>query len=163
MIADFGQTLGDCASGKVGEMYDSDELSEGDAAMVDGKLLDLPGPGFVEGPNLFWRREDWMDEVGLGEPETVEDAIEIIRAFVEKDPGGNGEGNTIGLVCHGDLTGESGYNYEFQLDPVFSSVDAFPKQWVRDAEGKLAAGFITQAPKEGLGSLRRLQQDALVE
>ena len=72
--------------------------------MVDGKLMALPEPSFVDGPNLLWLRKDWMDELGLEEPETVEDAIEIIRAFVEKDPGGNGEGNTIGLVCHGDLT-----------------------------------------------------------
>ena len=55
-------------------------------------------PSFVDGPNLLWLRKDWMDALGLEEPETMEDAIEIVRAFVEQDPGGNGAGNTIGLV-----------------------------------------------------------------
>ncbi|HIY60066.1 MAG TPA: extracellular solute-binding protein [Candidatus Eisenbergiella pullistercoris] len=163
MIADLSQAFEDCASDRLVEMYDSYEVSALDSAMVDGKLMALPEPSFVDGPNLLWLRKDWMDELGLEEPETVEDAIEIIRAFVEKDPGGNGEGNTIGLVCHGDLTGESGYNYEFQLDPVFSSFDAFPKQWVRDAEGNVAYGSIQPETKEALGYLRQLYEEGVLD
>ena len=90
MIADLSQAFEDCASDRLVEMYDSYEVSALDSAMVDGKLMALPEPSFVDGPNLLWLRKDWMDELGLEEPETVEDAIEIIRAFVEKDPGGNG-------------------------------------------------------------------------
>ena len=163
MIADLSQAFEDCASDRLVEMYDSYEVSALDSAMVDGKLMALPEPSFVDGPNLLWLRKDWMDKLGLEDPETVEDAIEIIRAFVEKDPGGNGAGNTIGLVCHGDLTGESGYNYEFQLDPVFSSFNAFPKQWVLDAEGNVAYGSVQPEAKEALGYLRGLYEEGVLD
>ena len=163
LVADLTQAFEDCASDRILEMYDSYEVSALDAAMVDGKLMALPEPSFRDGPNLLWLRKDWMDALGLEEPENVEDAVNIIRAFVETDPGGNGEGNTIGLVCHEDLTGESGYKYEFQLDPVFSSFNAYPRQWVRDAQGEISYGSVQPEAKEALDYLRQLYQDGVMD
>ena len=163
LVADLTQAFEDCASDRILEMYDSYKVSALDAAMVDGKLMALPEPSFGDGPNLLWLRKDWMDALGLEEPENVEDAVNIIRAFVEKDPGGNGEGNTIGLVCHEDLTGESGYKYEFQLDPVFSSFNAYPRQWVRDAQGEISYGSVQPEAKEALDYLRQLYQDGVMD
>lgn len=130
MIADLSEALENCASDGIKAMYDSYEVSALDSAMIDGRLMALPEPSFVDGPNLLWLRRDWMDELGLEAPDTIEEAVEIVRAFVEQDPGNNGEGNTIGLVCHSDLTGETGYRYEFQLNTLFASYSAFPKQWI---------------------------------
>lgn len=163
LIADLTQAFETCASDGLVEMYDSYEVSALEAAMVDGRLMALPEPSFVDGPNLLWLRKDWMDALGLEEPETMEDAIEIVRAFVEQDPGGNGAGNTIGLVCHADLTGESGYNYEFQLDPVFSSFMAYPKQWVLDGDEKAVYGSVQPEAKESLAYLRGLYEEKVLD
>lgn len=163
LIADLSEAFENCASERILEMYDSYGVSALDSAMVDGKLMALPEPSFGDGPNLLWLRKDWMDALGLEEPETVEDAVDIIRAFVEKDPGGNGEGNTIGLVCHADLTGESGYNYEFQLDPLFSAFGSYPKQWVRDGDGNPAYGSVQPETKEALGYLRGLYEEGVLD
>ena len=84
--------------------------------------------------------EAQLDELGLEAPDTMEEAVEIVRAFVEQDPGNNGESNTIGLVCHSDLTGETGYRYEFQLNTLFASYSAFPKQWILQEDGTVVYG-----------------------
>ncbi|MGS2648898.1 extracellular solute-binding protein [Streptosporangium sp. LJ11] len=43
-------------------------------------------------------RKDWLDKLGLKEPETTDDLYEIAKAFTEKDPDGNGKKDTYGLI-----------------------------------------------------------------
>ena len=163
MIADLSEALENCASDGLKAMYDSYEVSALDSAMIDGKLMALPEPSFVDGPNLLWLRRDWMDKLGLEAPNTIEDAVEIVRAFVEQDPGNNGEGNTIGLVCHSDLTGEIGYRYEFQLNTFFASYNAFPKQWILQEDGTVVYGSVQPQVKEALAGVRKLYEEKLLD
>lgn len=163
LIADLTEHYDNCASEGIKAMYDSYRASVLDTATVDGKLMALPEPSFVDGPNFFWVRKDWMDKLGLEEPQTIEDVEKIIRAFVNEDPGENGEGNTIGLVCHSDLTGETGYQYEFQLDPIFSSYKAYPKQWFYDEDGQIVYGSIQPEAKKVLAYLRKLYKDGVLD
>lgn len=163
MIADLGDAYENCASAGLKEMYASYEVSALEAAVVDGKLMALPEPSFADGPLLLWLRRDWMEKLGLSDPETVEDVVDIVRAFVRKDPGENGEGNTVGLVCHSDLTGENGYNYEFQLDPLFSAFGAFPKQWIQKEDGSAAYGSVQPEAKEALAFLRELYAEGILD
>lgn len=163
LIADLTEAFANCTSQGIQDMYDSYEVSAVDAAMVDGRLMALPEPNFVDGPNLLWLRKDWLDCLGLEAPETIGDVKNIVRAFIEEDPGQNGPGETVGLVCHADLTGENGYTYEFQLDPVFSSFDAYPKQWLTDAEGNVVYGSIQPQAKEALAYLNRLYEEGILD
>ena len=163
MIADLSEALENCASDGIKAMYDSYEVSVLDSAMIDGRLMALPEPSFVDGPNLLWLRRDWMDELGLEAPDTMDEAVEIVRAFVEQDPGNNGEGNTIGLVCHSDLTGETGYRYEFQLNTLFASYSAFPKQWILQEDGTVVYGSVQPQVKEALAEVRKLYEEKLLD
>ena len=163
MIADLSEALENCASDGIKAMYDSYEVSALDSAMIDGRLMALPEPSFGDGPNLLWLRRDWMDKLGLEAPDTMGEAVEIIRAFVEQDPGNNGEGNTIGLVCHSDLTGETGYRYEFQLNTIFASYNAFPKQWILQEDGTVVYGSVQPQIKEALAGVRKLYEEKLLD
>lgn len=163
MIADLGDAYESCASEGLKQMYESYEASALETAVVEEKLMALPEPSFVDGPLLLWLRRDWMEKLGLSEPESAEDVVEIVRAFIREDPGGNGEGNTVGLVCHSDLTGENGYNYEFQLDPLFSAFGAFPKQWIQKEDGSAAYGSVQAEAKEALAFLRELYAEGILD
>jgi len=43
-------------------------------------------------------RKDWLENLGLELPETVDDLYAISQAFTENDPDGNGEADTYGLI-----------------------------------------------------------------
>ena len=43
-------------------------------------------------------RQDWLDNLGLDMPETFEEFKEVMRAFTEDDPDGNGVDDTYGFV-----------------------------------------------------------------
>ena len=46
---------------------------------------------------MFWRK-DWLDKLGLEVPETLEEYEEVLTAFVEQDPDGNGKKDTAGAA-----------------------------------------------------------------
>jgi putative aldouronate transport system substrate-binding protein len=48
---------------------------------------------------LVYYRKDWAKKLGieLGDTATYEEIADMAKAFVEKDPAGNGAGNTIGI------------------------------------------------------------------
>lgn len=163
LIADLTEYFETCSSDGIKAMYDSYNVSAVDSAIIDGKLMALPEPNFVDGPNFFWLRKDWLDKLGLEEPGTIEDVENIIRAFIEEDPGENGKGNTVGLVSHSNLTGENGYNYEFQLDPLFSYFQAYPKQWYYNESGEVVYGSIEPQAKEALAHLHELYEEGVLD
>lgn len=43
-------------------------------------------------------RKDWLDNLGLEVPHTIEELTEVARAFTEDDPDGNGIDDTLGFV-----------------------------------------------------------------
>jgi len=43
-------------------------------------------------------RKDWLDKVGLPMPETTDDWYNVLKAFKEKDPNGNGKADEIPFV-----------------------------------------------------------------
>ena len=56
----------------------------------DGKLICLPAkPGQQKWS--FNYRQDWMENLGLPMPETVEELLDVARAFTNDDPTGEGE------------------------------------------------------------------------
>ena len=138
MIEDLTQVYKDCTSSRIKGIYNSYGSEILDNVTFDGKLMALPETSIEDGPSLCWLRKDWMDKLGLSAPETVEDVEHIVHEFVQKDPGGNGKGQTVGLVCDDELTGGCGYSYEYQTDIIFASCGAFPKQWLYNANGKVA-------------------------
>ena len=46
-------------------------------------------------------RQDWLDNLGLKMPTTIEELKEVARAFTEDDPDGNGQNDTYGLAVDG--------------------------------------------------------------
>lgn len=162
LVEDLTDAYEKCATPTIKSIYESygDEVLK--TATYDGKLMAIPETSISSGPSLVWLRKDWMDKLGLKEPKTIDDVIEIVRAFIEKDPGGNGPGNTIGLVCDEELTGDTGYSYEYQLDMIFASYGAYPKQWI-ERDGEIVYGSVQPEAREALIKIHQLYLDGILD
>lgn len=107
------------ASGIVGNQYI-------DALKIDGKLYGF-APARGNGC-ITYIRKDWLDNLGLAVPTTYDEYIEVLRAFTEDDPDGNGVKDTFGVSAAGIYSKEAPYtNYlpEFWQDaiPDFTQLD----------------------------------------
>lgn len=150
-----------CASPRIKEMYDSygGELLEG--GMFDGRLMAIPETVIDHGPCLLWLRKDWMEELGLSEPESLEEAFTIIEAFRENRMGAEVGEEPIGLLCDTSLVGTTSTNYS--VEPVFDSFHASPQRWIQNDQGEIVYGSVTEETKEALGYLNQLYERGILD
>lgn len=80
---------------KVADEYDDGSLWS--TMIYNGKNYGVAQPMNQSPMAMFWRK-DWLDKLGLEVPETLEEYEEVLTAFVEQDPGGNGKKDTAGAA-----------------------------------------------------------------
>ena len=163
LIADLSEVYENCASKTIKEIYQSYDKSLLSGVRFEGKLMALPETNIDDGPNLFWVRKDWMDKLGLQEPKTMQDVEEIVTAFVKKNPGENGPGETVGLLCDTKLTGECGYSSQYLMDIVFSCYGAYPKQWIENKDKEVVYGSIQPEVKKALFKLHEYYKNGVLD
>lgn len=163
MIADLTDSYNNCMSDTIKNIYGSYGRDILDVVTFGGKIMAIPETNISDGPNLIWLRKDWMDALGLSAPRTLSDVEEIIRQFKEKDPGQNGAGNTVGLVCDTSLCGGCGYSSEYTLDIIFAAYGAFPKQWIYDEDGNVVYGSVQPEAKEALAHIHELYKEGILD
>lgn len=53
-------------------------------------------------PNIYygvpWVRKDWLGKLGLAVPKTLDELLEVSKAFTTRDPDGNGKNDTFGIT-----------------------------------------------------------------
>lgn len=127
-----------------------------DNMKIDGKLYGFPvtrGNGCVT-----YVKKAWLDNVGLEAPQNYDEYMNMLKAFTEGDPDGNGvNGDTYGVSAAGIIGTEAPFvNYlpEFYQDAYPSFIkgddgvwyDGFTKDNFKDALKRLqeayAAGYI---------------------
>ena len=128
LVEDLSDVYESCTTTRIKEMFESYGSDLLDAGKFNGKLMAIPETVIDHGPRLLWLRKDWMDELGLDEPKTLDDAFEIIEAFVENGMGTEEGEDPVGLVCDTDLVGSTSSSYS--VEPVFDRYHASPQRWV---------------------------------
>lgn len=161
LIEDLTDVYKSCASDRIREMYESygDELLE--SGTFDGKLLALPETAIDHGPQLLWLRRDWIEQLGLTEPETLEEAFSVIQAFQENRMGAEGDEEPVGLVCDPGLVGTVSTSYS--MDAIFENFGAYPEQWIRNPEGEIVYGSLTEETKNALSCLHDLYSRGILD
>ncbi|TSB47058.1 extracellular solute-binding protein [Alkalicoccobacillus porphyridii] len=82
------------------EVLDTDAEYRALATAPDGNIYGIPQ--LIEcfhctWPNKMWLNSTWLDNLGLDVPETHEELKEVLTAFKNDDPNGNGEKDEIPL------------------------------------------------------------------
>lgn len=168
LIEDLTESYNNCISDRIRKMYESYGDSLKDMVTYDGKIMALLETNITDGPNLVWLRKDWMDKLGLSEPHTIDDVVNIVKHFISEDPGNNGvdasgKPNTVGLAVDTDVTGECGYSSEFLLDIIFACFGAYPKQWIMNDDGEIVYGSVTNEAKEALSYISSLYNQGVID
>lgn len=98
-------------------------------------------------------RYDWMEKLGLDEPETLEDYYEILKAFTFDDPDGNGKDDTYGMVI--------GYTL-YETNALFGAYD-LARGFQHDAKGSLYSPYATEKAVPVYEFLARVYREGLLE
>ena len=132
------------------------------SVMVNEEMMAIPFPNLTaSGINVMWIRQDWLDQLNLKAPQTVEEIGQTAAIFVKKEMGGE---ETIGILG-------PGIDYElfdigkccFGLSPVFSAFHVYPKYWTLDENGKLIYGSVQEEAKQALQVLKQWYQEGILD
>jgi len=63
-----------------------------------GEIYGLPV--VLDRPNAIYYREDWLNNLNLPVPKTIDELYNVLKAFSENDPDQNGKDDTYGLVMN---------------------------------------------------------------
>lgn len=119
---------------------------------IDGKIYGL----YSERPESrqgIIIRKDWLNNLGLTEPRSLEQLYQVLKAFSEQDPDGNGKPDTTGLTDRNDL-----YYGAFK---TLSSYFGTPNGWALSG-GKLTPEFATPEYLSTMNYMKKLYQEQLV-
>jgi len=87
---------------------------------VNGRSFGLASPGAAPRNEGLLIRADWLENLGLDVPVTIDDFMNVMRAFTFDDPDGNGANDTWGFGAFQERTPhEMGLGRRF--DPIFGA------------------------------------------
>jgi putative aldouronate transport system substrate-binding protein len=129
------------------------------ATVRDGKQYALPNYSDPkEDVRFIWLRSDWLKNVGLQPPKTMDDLMNIARAFTKDDPDRNGKADTYGLAVNKDLLGWM----IADLGGFFHGYHAYPDQWIKGSDGTIVNGSIQPEMKNALAKLQELYAEGII-
>lgn len=156
ILEDLTDAFNAYASPSLKASYESTGGYSLNSATFDGRLMAIPNvsPG-ADGINLAWIRKDWMDELNLDAPETLDDILEMIQVFKDE----KGAMGLLGTSTVVNLGGNSFYGF----DTIFSSFDAYPQMWYKNDAGEVVYGSTQPEAKEALAKLNEMYQKELID
>lgn len=123
---------------------------------VEGKVYGIPLYRDIGRAALIFRG-DWLDQLGLSVPTTVDAYYEVARAMTLDDPDQNGENNTYGFLLNKNYF--SGAASAFTRLAV--SLGA-PNKWSVDDSGSFTPDFEHPVHFEVLNMFRKLYAEGLI-
>jgi len=102
-----------------------------------------------------WINQDWLDNVGMGLPETTDQLIDVLVAFKEQDANGNGDPNDE-IPLAGATTGWNTNIDGFLMNPFVFSEFSGQNRFFEMNDGHISANVTSEGYREGLRYLHEL-------
>ncbi|GEM_PF-848590 len=101
---------------------------------------------------VVYINKTWLDALNLQIPRTIEEFYEVMKAFTERDPDGNGQHDTFGLLGNSDLS----YGGR-----IFKA--AFDAETYKYVDGELLPPELTEEYKQYLIFMNKLIQENILD
>ncbi|MDR1568926.1 MAG: extracellular solute-binding protein [Oscillospiraceae bacterium] len=113
-----------------------------------GRVYGLPNLN-VPGKYNFVYRKDWLDKLGMSAPTTQDELVEMLRAFTEDDPDGNGVKDTYGYAAYNTGSSIGG------MEMIYGMFGGAPNFYT-DNDGVVDIGNISEGYKNALMFVKEL-------
>lgn len=117
----------------------------------EGKTYAIASLRNTQAQTMIWIRQDWLDRLNLKLPTTVDELVEVAKAFRDKDPDNNGKQDTTPIAMSNA--------YSAVLDDLFAARGG---EWFLE-DGKATLSFFTDRYKEALTFRKLLYSEGLVD
>lgn len=99
-------------------------------------------------------RQDWLDNLNLEIPETLDELHEVLYQFANGDPDGNGQKDTYGISV-------GSTHYQNYFTEIFGAYGCLPFDW-QEVDGQIVYGGLTDECKEALQTLATWYSEGII-
>jgi putative aldouronate transport system substrate-binding protein len=100
--------------------------------------------------------EPWLRRLGLRMPETTDEFLNVLRAFRDRDPNGNGQRDEIPLVSYRENM-QTNYLYSLMMPFIYTQ----PNFWMLN-NGRIDVAFNKPAWRDGIRYTKQLIDEGLL-
>lgn len=118
---------------------------------IDGKIYGIYRERVLGRMGVTLNR-DWLENLGLEAPKTIDEFYNVLKAFKENDPDQNNKDDTYGIVV-------SKYSGPWDIMQVWFGA---PNKWGEDENGQLLPTHMFPEYREALKFFRKLYEEGLV-
>lgn len=129
--------------------------------MTDGNIYVVPRYLKIMQNELgyrMWIYEPWLKKLGLEMPKTLDEFYNVLKAFKEQDPNGNGMADEIPLL--GATNGGESWFKDF-IAAAYQPIDPQSK-YLYPENGKIKAAYIQPEYKEAIKYMNKLCSEGLL-
>lgn len=164
VVADISGAYEKYASPALKETVEADGGKALESCRRGGELLALPAYADVnQFLQLLWIRTDWMKNVNMQPPKTIDELELLMEAFVKQDPDKNNKDDTYGLAINKEVI-----SWGCDLRGFFNGFNAYPNAyqfstWIGKGDGNLVAADIQPEMKDALARLQSMYNKDLID
>jgi len=132
--------------------------------LPDGNIYALPyvdDNPHTSAQQKMWINKEWLEALNLKLPTTTEEFYEVLKAFKERDPNGNGKPDEIPLTACVSSSGLDNSSIIGFIMDSFVFNDLNNNQLYVD-NGVIKASYVQDGYREGLRYLNRLYKEGLI-
>lgn len=122
----------------------------------DGNIYQIPFVYQALISEAWFIREDWLNKLNLEVPTTVDEMYNVLKAFVNEDPNGNGQKDEVGY-----FTRLAGTDSNKLLGPL--SLFGVSDYWHTNKDGKVQIGLYTPEYKEAIKNVSKWYAEGLID
>ncbi len=126
----------------------------------DGKRMGIPVLDYAYNHDyLLWIRQDWMDQLHLSAPKTLDELEHMMDLFKNQNPDGLAPDDVVPL----SIGFKTSMN-TWMGDPswIFGAYGTIPQQWNKTSSGELEYGSINEAMKPGLIKIKEWREKGYI-
>ena len=129
----------------------------------DGNIYTLPNYNqsmVNECRDRIWFYRPWLEKLNLEVPTNAEELYNVLKAFKEQDPNGNGQADEIPLMSHASAAGAESDSWWRAIMNMFMY---YPYNNYSLNDGVVSYATVSDTYREGLKYIRKLFDEGLVD
>ena len=134
------------------KVLDEDARFRQTAYSLDDNIYQIPKNQELKAAEFWWIRQDWLDKLNLKAPTTVDELHDVLYAFRNEDPNGNGLKDEIPLFDRAGWKQPDEYLYLWD-----TSLEFYPR------DGKMKYEPLEENFKTGVSNMIKWYQEGLID
>lgn len=134
------------------KVLDEDARFRQTAYSLDGNIYQIPKNQELKAAEFWWIRQDWLDKLNLKAPATVDELHDVLYAFRNEDPNGNGLKDEIPLFDRAGWKQPDEYLYLWD-----TSLEFYPR------DGKMKYEPLEENFRTGVSNMIKWYQEGLID